>query len=637
MIDTLSLLPTFLLICLIALLRYISYHAPLTSSRKLTSPLYDPTHTKPWNFGHSKSYLNLSLWTSSFNGIPRSILNRLNIKIARRLKIWYNIGVGLGLLGLVVSLIGAVWSTVGVWKDVWAELEVHASLLPPAAGPAVDGTASDAAATLVKRAVMDDSGQGGLTAAAAVAGVTKTWGASNNLQPLIPGLTMPWSHLPTLVLALVINQLIHEIGHAISAALDDIQPARFNLSLNTGLPSMMVSFPSTVDDLDPNAKMRLAASGPYHNLLTWGILWLLAASGLGSVFWSDRSAEGRVVQEVHWLSPLYSHLHPGDLLVHLDDVPLSRSIISAPDPWMEYLTSTRIGDEGRGWCMDKNSFLALPHTPCHDPVSPTGQRSAEGELPFVSTYGVSKGEERCLSPHPILDIQSTICPCPDSRWVCVRPSAKESVLRIGLRRAGGASKEGQDEVILWDGRREEVLQAVKIRDQGARGWGGGVRWGEVFFGYISTIALSLFFFNLLPLPYTDGSQLLASLAQWRSTTGSSPSSRPASARSLQATLTRAPPKSPGYTTALVEAGAGGGAEGPSIKLYREYELDSDDEDEEAMVGAGEYSGGAGSGTRERTKEETWKRRLRISVQWCTMAVMTCWAVGWAMIFLLRSS
>ncbi|WVF65566.1 hypothetical protein IAT40_000295 [Kwoniella sp. CBS 6097] len=658
MLDTLFFIPTFLLISLIALLRYISLHPHLSSSHRLTSPIYDPSDSKAWNLERSRSsYLNISLWTSSFNHIPRLILNRLNIRIARRLKISYDVGVGLGLVGLVVSLGGAIWTTVEVWKDVWTELEVHASLssaVDTTEGSTTTMAAAATATAIVKRALMDAGGEGATTAAVGVVGAMKSWGTGNNLQPLIPGFTMPWSHLPTLVLALILNQLIHEAGHAISAALDDIQPARFSINLNTGLPSMMVSFPSTVDDLDPNAKMRLATSGPYHNLLTWAVLWLLAASGLGSVFWSDRSVDGRVVQEVHWSSPLYSHLHPGDLLVHLDDIPLSKPMPSSSDPWIEYLTSTKVGDEGRGWCMDKTSFLAQPHTPCHDPISPTDQRSAQGELTFISTYGISKGEERCLSPHPILDIQSTVCPCPDSRWVCVRPSTNEFILRIGVRR-GGDTRKGEAEILLWNGRREEVLQAVKVRDMGARGWGGGVRWGEIFFRYTSTIALSLFFFNLLPLPYTDGSQLLTSLAQWRSTTGPS-STRPAQARSMQATLTRAPPKSPGATNtpsttvAPDTATVSGGGDGPSIKLYREYELDSDDdEDEEARIGTGTgtgngadsflgeggYSGGAG--VRGIKEERKWKRRLRVSVQWFTLVVVICWAVGWGMIFLLRSS
>lgn len=35
----------------------------------------------------------------------------------------------------------------------------------------------------------------------------------------IPGVTIPLSHFPTVALALVVNQLIHELGHAISGAM----------------------------------------------------------------------------------------------------------------------------------------------------------------------------------------------------------------------------------------------------------------------------------------------------------------------------------------------------------------------------------------------------------------------------------
>lgn len=54
------------------------------------------------------------------------------------------------------------------------------------------------------------------------------------------------------------------------------------------------------EEADPlsRAKMRLASSGPFHNLLTYGWLALLAFSGTGNLLWSDRSDVGRIVQTV---------------------------------------------------------------------------------------------------------------------------------------------------------------------------------------------------------------------------------------------------------------------------------------------------------------------------------------------------
>ncbi|WVR09081.1 hypothetical protein IAU60_006142 [Kwoniella sp. DSM 27419] len=621
MLDTLWVLPSTLLILLIGLIRKATVHPP-SSSHRLTSPLYDPDPS--WAF--ERSGVNVSLWTASLNGLPKSLLNRLNITLARRLKRVYDAAVGFGLLGLVVSTLGAVWATAAVWKEVWAEMALHAAQ-DPTLRQGVEGVLAGTGPEVVKRAL--DSSPAALAAGLSLsisapspagASGSASWG-TGSLQPLIPGVTIPLNHLPTLVLALVLNQLIHEFGHAISAALDDIRPSRFSINIHAGLPSMMVAFPSTVDTLDPNAKMRLATSGPCHNLLAWFVLWLLASSGAGQIFWRDQSADGRVVQDVQWASPLYNHLAPGDLLIHLDDIPLSSSFPSS-DIWSDYLSSDTRGDEGRGWCMDRTAFMGLPPAPCSydNATDPSLGHGRPSDLVFVSTYGPTRGEERCLSPHPILDIPSTQCPCPDSRWVCVRPRVDEggsNVLRIGVRRGGRDS----DQVISWYGPRSEVLAAVSVGAQGARGWKAGVRWSALFLRYMSAISLSLFLFNLLPLPYTDGTQLLTAFLQWRSV------NRPAMSDSSSGDPTAPPATAPMTMQATLSKPSG-----PSIRFYRDYELDSDDE--EAGIGLGASGRSSYSLSREETTSD---RAVRTIVQGCSLAVAVGYAAGWAMLLLLRSS
>jgi len=44
-------------------------------------------------------------------------------------------------------------------------------------------------------------------------------GGQYMLRPIIPGLTAPLSHLPLILLALSIAQIVHEAGHAIAAAM----------------------------------------------------------------------------------------------------------------------------------------------------------------------------------------------------------------------------------------------------------------------------------------------------------------------------------------------------------------------------------------------------------------------------------
>lgn len=127
--------------------------------------------------------------------------------------------------------------------------------------------------------------------------------------------------------------------------------------------------------------------------------------------------------------------------------------------------------------------------------------------------------------------------------------------------------------------------------------------------YVSTVALSLFLFNLLPLPHTDGSSLLRSLLSLKRTSKLNLPSIP----TLQATL----------------SSSQNGKSSPSINLSRQYELNSDDEDE--------YDEERGHGGREGKREEAWKRRVRRGVEGGVMGVGMIWAAGWAMLSLLKST
>lgn len=44
------------------------------------------------------------------------------------------------------------------------------------------------------------------------------------LTPMLPGLNLPLSHLPYLMLALLVNGVFHEAGHALAAGLERVRP-----------------------------------------------------------------------------------------------------------------------------------------------------------------------------------------------------------------------------------------------------------------------------------------------------------------------------------------------------------------------------------------------------------------------------
>lgn len=136
---------------------------------------------------------------------------------------------------------------------------------------------------------------------------------------------------------------------------------------------------------------------------------------------------------------------------------------------------------------------------------------------------------------------------------------------------------------------------------------------------MSTVALSLFLFNLLPLPYTDGSHLLKAVMSLQTSRQATFSLR--SSVSPNRPLTARPSRS--ATTPTI-----------NIRLMPDrtanYAQDSDDE----LDGRYDTEGG---GRGDDRREEAWKRRLRRTIEGGTMGMAAAWVIGWAMLALLRSS
>lgn len=147
---------------------------------------------------------------------------------------------------------------------------------------------------------------------------------------------------------------------------------------------------------------------------------------------------------------------------------------------------------------------------------------------------------------------------------------------------------------------------------------------------MSTVSLSLFLFNLLPLPYTDGSQLMKALFSLKSKSTS---------KSKTISL-RSPPVAQNRPLTARATRPSSSATTPTINIRfnplpssgHRYDREEDDE-YEMEDGNGNRDGRDGLGRRE----EVWKRRLRRGVESGVMIMAAGWVLGWAMLALLRSS
>ncbi|KAL1744903.1 hypothetical protein HDZ31DRAFT_73910 [Schizophyllum fasciatum] len=345
------------------------------------------------------------------------------------------------------------------------------------------------------------------------------------------------SHLPLMLLGVFIGQIVHELGHAAASALDQIYISSAGLSLLVLLPSAFVALPApALAALNPRARLRIIAGGPFHNLCHYTALYAA--------------------------SHLHAHIPPGGILTRLDDFRLDYA-----EAWDDFFAGAPTYQLHLGWCVPQSTLAAAPTTCCDATLAGVPSTLAcfvGGANASVDPYTsdlLDEGGAACLDPLPLLgDPRSMRCvtngggvdaggkaglgvgvtakrgaggrtergtegaidpaarsaidpppPCPLDT-ACVRPSPLAHLVRLWMRVPGGIV--GEEEVVVWNGEREEVREAVQTTTWRPRlfflplGLPGAV---EALLQYLELATLSLFLFNLLPLPMLDGEQFLRGL------------------------------------------------------------------------------------------------------------------------------
>ncbi|KAJ9100544.1 hypothetical protein QFC21_003587 [Naganishia friedmannii] len=365
------------------------------------------------------------------------------------------------------------------------------------------------------------------------------------LQPLIPGITVPLSHAFPLLLALLISQVIHEAGHLVAAAMHNILPIRITMGIWAIFPFAAVVLPSSVDRHPPKSLLRIAAAGPYHNLLTYATVLLLPLSGIQNLFYQDVTSQGVYISQVYEASPLKFHLPVGVIVHQLDDVPLGTafhkavSAVPPTDIWTAYLLREHEelvdGDIGsqleswgrnRGWCITEEAWKDSPQPPCPPSTGIRFSRVRESSSGIILSENNDTAiiEHRCFAAYPILTTPTMDCAshCASSKTttnICLRPLREEHILRIYYTSTGNAIEKQQgdvepEQVLLYAGDPATVYADVvveSVRPRGGKVVAWAVTWGDVVIMYIATLSLALATLNLLPLPQLDGTHILSAL------------------------------------------------------------------------------------------------------------------------------
>ncbi|KAJ7572653.1 hypothetical protein C8J56DRAFT_584108 [Mycena floridula] len=337
---------------------------------------------------------------------------------------------------------------------------------------------------------------------------------SDFVKPIIPGVTVPLSDAPVILFAVFTCQVIHELGHAFAAAIDQVPIVAAGASFTIAIPSAFVTFSAaSLQALAPTRRARIIAAGPWHNLVFWLLLlfaiqvhldkWLL------TVGYTNVNDLGRSVLSVESNSPLTGFLLEGSVVTKLDDI----HIAGRDDVWTRYLTAKDPQAGGLGWCFDQKKYLESTEDCCTATSNPGASTS------LLSCFtALHHTTHRCLDPLPILTkpLENKRCgsntDCHEA--FCIRPSSTAQLLRLTM--VSPWENPQKEEVVLWSGPRKEVWEQVEVGEYLPRlfifpGW--TPRLMARILSYLQAASLSLFLFNLLPLPYLDGAQFLSVIVE----------------------------------------------------------------------------------------------------------------------------
>ncbi|KAF9509756.1 hypothetical protein BS47DRAFT_1348802 [Hydnum rufescens UP504] len=455
---------------------------PQLESRLLSNPFYGRTH-------FTLRSLRLEIVTTGFSESHDALSWRLrNGRLATLTRTIYDMGAFLGVFISVTSVVILPWMVMKLSREYVATLLTS----DHSASSTMHGKRSGTHLAV-------NNGNSGTV-----------------IEPIIPGLTVPLFHLPMIILAVFVCLIVHESGHALSAALNAVPMHSAGISFNVILPGAFVSLSSaSMKDLPPWPRIRIASGGAWHNIVFWALLWFASFSGMtagtGRVVswlgWKYVGDIGRVVLSIDKNSPLRQHMPIGTLIMTLDDTKMI-----SPVAWSDYLLHPE-PPTSAGWCVSRSWLREQPKACCVSSATSSNEMSC-----FVES--VLGGEGRCLNPLLVMDpaasgpgdVPPSRCDerCALENQVCLRPQQGEELLRIGVEPPPWMPG-AHPGIIIWRGPKHEVWDQVEIGNFQPRHWMIPIYLPmliSTFLSYLSIVNISLFAFNLAPLSYLDGCEIL---------------------------------------------------------------------------------------------------------------------------------
>ncbi|RIA99388.1 hypothetical protein C1645_747571 [Glomus cerebriforme] len=452
------------------------------------------------------SYFCLRYQTTKFNSFFESLANRA----PKFWGIWFDVGV---LVGLSAMIVGVIVMIVAGWKLFMGMIgsfefnhqinEVNEINIPT---------------KFVKRSEVNHQVE------------------SNNddhqvFIPVIPGVTLPTSHLIYYLIALFICGIIHEAGHAIAAYCESVPIHYTGLFLYFFYPGAFVNFSEeNFSKCLLKGKLRILCAGVWHNVVVFLFGLFILNSGLVTLSMSltgYRSVEGTGVSVISVENTdLVGVLYPSTLITKLDDYELDGASL---EKWNNFLLQNdKLKKNNYGFCASDKDII--PSLDCCDitSVHPYGNSKNKEISCFRRSDQISSHYKElcCLHARPILvNINEQRCrkdsDCDNASPMCVLPYTPAGFpvpVRIYFKYPPWIAG-NKEQVLLWVGDLQDLWEIIQVSILQPR-WSWVPLWIpftiEIILKYTVSFSLALCILNILPAFHLDGFHALSAILIWLS-------------------------------------------------------------------------------------------------------------------------
>ncbi|KAI7860358.1 hypothetical protein BDC45DRAFT_454702 [Circinella umbellata] len=348
--------------------------------------------------------------------------------------------------------------------------------------------------------------------------------------PMIPGVTVPLSHLGYYLFALLICGVFHEAGHAIAAYCQRVPIRSAGIFVYYIYPGAFVNISDhALQLIAPFRQLKIICAGVWHNIILYLWTLIMLSGGLKIILlilgWQSLEGTGGVsVVNVRPDSPLSYHLPISSILYKLDDFPLEHNIVD----WNEYLLAQEDHIPTQGFCatvLDKDDPNKVNECCNIDDEYPFG-RSLNSTLSCFRDFKTIAHTEAdyftCLPMTQVMIsreskrcIQDSECSFNEYCVTPYTPSSAGQIVRMYTKAPAWKKNEMEsDKVFVFEGELVDIWESVKVGILRPRFWFLPVfipHTIELLLRYISSFTLALALLNILPAFQLDGEFALGQL------------------------------------------------------------------------------------------------------------------------------